>query len=31
VGIMKRCKFWDEFVAEHAKAYGHPFQSSLFN
>jgi hypothetical protein len=31
VDIMKRCKFWDEFVAEHAKAYGHPFQSSLFN
>jgi hypothetical protein len=31
VGIMKRCKYWDEFVAEHAKAYGHPFQSSLFN
>lgn len=29
--IMKRCNYWDEFVAEHAKAYGHPFQTSLFN
>lgn len=31
IAIMKRCKFWDEFVAEHAKVYGHPFQTSLFN
>jgi hypothetical protein len=30
VVIMKRCKYWDQFVAEHAKEYGHPFQSSLF-
>jgi hypothetical protein len=30
VVIMKKCKYWDEFISEHAKAYGHPFQVSLF-
>lgn len=29
--IMKRCTYWDEFVREHAKEYGHPFQTSLFD
>ena len=29
--IMTRCTHWDEFVREHAKAYGHPFQMSLFD
>jgi hypothetical protein len=28
--IMKRCTYWDEFVREHAKVYGHPFQMSIF-
>lgn len=30
VAIMERCTTWDEFVKEHAKAYGFPFQTSLF-
>lgn len=29
--IMKRCTYWDEFVREHAKVYGHPFQMSIFD
>jgi hypothetical protein len=29
--VMKKCKFWDEFVEEHARIYGFPFQTSLFN
>ena len=29
--IMKNCKYWNEFVTEHAKKYGYPFQTSLFN
>lgn len=28
--IMKKCKYWNEFVEMHAKNYGNPFQSSLF-
>lgn len=31
IQIMKRCTTWDEFVKEHAIAYGFPFQTSLFN
>lgn len=31
LAIMKKCTYWDEFVSEHAKAYGHPFQTSLFD
>ena len=31
ITIMKKCEHWDEFVAEHAKAFGHPFQTSLFD
>jgi hypothetical protein len=30
VDVMKRCSYWDEFVKEHAKRFGHPFQTSLF-
>ncbi|HTA27961.1 MAG TPA: P63C domain-containing protein, partial [Bacteroidia bacterium] len=29
VKIMERCHNWSEFVSEHAKAFGHPFQTSL--
>ena len=29
--IMARCTYWDEFVREHAKEYGHPFQMSVFD
>lgn len=31
IDIMKKCQNWDEFVREHAKAYGKPFQTSLFS
>ncbi|CAN5159270.1 hypothetical protein BH23BAC1_BH23BAC1_27720 [soil metagenome] len=31
ITIMKSCNYWDQFVAKHAIAYGHPFQTSLFN
>jgi len=29
--VMKKCHHWDEFVSEHAKKFGYPFQKSIFD